>query len=73
VTWLHADVLDVVFDRAFDVWHDRTVFHFLTGADDRHAYVATLTKAMPVERHTTPSGVEQQFVYCVFTRRPRGS
>jgi hypothetical protein len=26
--------------HAFDVWHDRAVFHFLTRAEDRQAYVA---------------------------------
>ena len=31
---------------AFDVWHDRAVFHFLTAPDDRAAYVAAAALAI---------------------------
>ena len=30
VAWIVADVTRWVPDRAYDVWHDRAVFHFLT-------------------------------------------
>jgi SAM-dependent methyltransferase len=34
VTWLEADARAVSLPQgAFDVWHDRALFHFLTGAD----------------------------------------
>ncbi len=40
VTWIEADITQVVFpSHAFDVWHDRAVFHFLTNAEDRCKYV----------------------------------
>ena len=40
VTWLEANVLDTVLSAsAYDVWHDRAVFHFLTDSADRKRYV----------------------------------
>lgn len=40
VQWLEADILTVELPtNAYDVWHDRAVFHFLTTEDERHAYV----------------------------------
>jgi SAM-dependent methyltransferase len=40
VRWVEADITEVELPgRRFDVWHDRAVFHFLTGADDRARYV----------------------------------
>src|SRR5262245_50155592 len=40
VTWLCGDALAFGFSlHQFDVWHDRAVFHFLTNAGDRAAYV----------------------------------
>jgi 2-polyprenyl-3-methyl-5-hydroxy-6-metoxy-1,4-benzoquinol methylase len=47
VTWIAGDVLTHEFPAgAFDVWHDRAVFHFLTSAEDRAAYVATVRHAL---------------------------
>jgi SAM-dependent methyltransferase len=47
VTWLEADVLTADLPAAaFDVWHDRAVFHFLTEAPDRTRYVAQATRAL---------------------------
>lgn len=47
VTWLEADVLTHAFpSAAFDVWHDRAVFHFLTAARDRERYVEQVRRAM---------------------------
>jgi 2-polyprenyl-3-methyl-5-hydroxy-6-metoxy-1,4-benzoquinol methylase len=40
VHWLTADVTQVELQpRAYDVWHDRAVFHFLTRSEQRSAYV----------------------------------
>src|SRR3989338_3767391 len=40
ITWIEADVTQAVLPpHAFDVWHDRAVFHFLTDAGDRRKYV----------------------------------
>jgi len=47
VQWLEADVLTQDFPQgAFDVWHDRAVFHFLTQESDREAYRAQVLKAL---------------------------
>jgi ubiquinone/menaquinone biosynthesis C-methylase UbiE len=47
VTWIEGDVTKVNLPRhSFDVWHDRAVFHFLTAAADRIAYVRTVRHAM---------------------------
>lgn len=47
VKWLAADVIEYPFGRAsIDVWHDRAVFHFLTGDGQRQAYVAQVLKAL---------------------------
>lgn len=47
VTWQAADVLTAPFPAAaFDVWHDRAVFHFLTDAADRARYVAQVRHAV---------------------------
>src|SRR5512135_3913223 len=43
VNWVHADITTVTLpSSAYDVWHDRAVFHFLTGQADRDAYVTAL-------------------------------
>ncbi len=38
INWLVADIRDWHAPRQWDYWHDRAVFHFLTGANDRAAY-----------------------------------
>ena len=47
VAWLEGDVLEYPFaENAFDVWHDRAVFHFLTDAADRRRYAEQLQRAL---------------------------
>ena len=47
VRWLAADITSVPLpEHSFDIWHDRAVFHFLTAADDRAAYVRNVLHAM---------------------------
>ena len=47
VRWLEADVRTVQLPKAhYAVWHDRAVFHFLTDASDRDAYVAQVQHAV---------------------------
>lgn len=47
VRWLAADILDADLPAgAFDVWHDRAVFHFLTTDEGRRRYVAQVLKAL---------------------------
>lgn len=47
VKWMRADVLRAQLDEgAYTVWHDRAVFHFLTDATDRQAYVEQVRRAV---------------------------
>jgi SAM-dependent methyltransferase len=47
VQWLEADILTATLpDQAYDVWHDRAVFHFLTGLADQQAYVRAVLQAL---------------------------
>ena len=47
VTWLEADILLIALPaHAFDVWHDRAVFHFLTDQRDRDRYVMQMRHAL---------------------------
>jgi 2-polyprenyl-3-methyl-5-hydroxy-6-metoxy-1,4-benzoquinol methylase len=47
VTWIMTDVTtaDLPAD-AYDVWHDRAVFHFLTKPEDRAVYVEKVRKSV---------------------------
>lgn len=47
VQWITGDITAVELESArYDVWHDRAVFHFLTSADDRAAYVRQVARAV---------------------------
>ena len=47
VTWLEGDITRVALEvSAFDLWHDRAVFHFLTEEADRDRYRVQLRKAL---------------------------
>jgi SAM-dependent methyltransferase len=47
VHWLVSDVTHVDLPlHAYDVWHDRAVFHFLTAKEQRVAYVEKVTSAV---------------------------
>ena len=48
--YLCEDITQTTFTKAFDIWHDRAVFHFLTEDKDRTNYMNTL------ERNLTSSG-----------------
>lgn len=111
VHWITGDITEVELEPArYDIWHDRAVFHFLTQADDRAAYVRQVARAVKLgghvivatfgpdgpekcsgldvvrydagslhgefgpkfrlldsvtERHETPWGTPQQFMYCL--------
>ena len=52
VHWLEADALLAQLPaRAYDVWHDRAVFHFLTAPDERAAYVRQVLHAVKPGGH----------------------
>lgn len=47
VQWLEANIIEAeLASNAYEVWHDRAVFHFLTTAQERHAYVQTVLRAV---------------------------
>src|SRR5262245_16293582 len=46
VEWFEADVTSFIPPHLFGLWHDRAVLHFLTAADDRRKYVATLRRTL---------------------------
>jgi ubiquinone/menaquinone biosynthesis C-methylase UbiE len=52
VRWLEANITDAQLPaHGYDVWHDRAVFHFLTSAEDRHAYVEKVLRAVKPGGH----------------------
>jgi trans-aconitate methyltransferase len=51
VEWIAADITEVNDLGAFDVWHDRAVFHFLTKAADREHYVELARKSLAPGGH----------------------
>jgi 2-polyprenyl-3-methyl-5-hydroxy-6-metoxy-1,4-benzoquinol methylase len=47
VRWLEGDILKIELEpRAYDLWHDRAVFHFLTTPAQRIAYVRQVANAV---------------------------
>jgi len=46
VEWFEADVTAFEPLHRFGLWHDRAVFHFLTAADDRRGYLASLRRTL---------------------------
>jgi SAM-dependent methyltransferase len=46
IEFIESDIKDFQPQRKFAVWHDRAVFHFLTNAEDRRAYVQALKRAL---------------------------
>jgi trans-aconitate methyltransferase len=64
VTWIAADVTVWQPSRAYDVWHDRAAFHFLTERADQAAYAARLRRALRPGGHAiigtfAPDGPER--------------
>jgi SAM-dependent methyltransferase len=46
VAWVTGDITEIDLDRAFDVWHDRAVFHFLVDATDRRRYLDSVRRSL---------------------------
>lgn len=52
VQWIEADIANAMLPvHAYDVWHDRAVFHFLTSPQDRRAYIAAVLRAVKPGGH----------------------
>jgi 2-polyprenyl-3-methyl-5-hydroxy-6-metoxy-1,4-benzoquinol methylase len=56
VHWLVADITDTQLEPgAYDVWHDRAVFHFLTANEQRATYVRQVARAVKSGGHVIVS------------------
>ena len=56
VKWIVADITQAQVESfAYDVWHDRAVFHFLTSIEQRAAYVRDVAKAVKPGGHVIVS------------------
>ncbi|MDE2593836.1 MAG: class I SAM-dependent methyltransferase [Burkholderiales bacterium] len=52
VRWLEADITTADLPvHAYDIWHDRAVFHFLTDPVQRQAYVNAVLRAVKPRGH----------------------
>jgi ubiquinone/menaquinone biosynthesis C-methylase UbiE len=52
VEWIEADITRAALpSNAYDLWHDRAVFHFLTIPADRKSYVEVLAKSLKSDGH----------------------
>lgn len=56
VHWIVADITQVELEPgAYDVWHDRAVFHFLTAPEQRTAYVRQVARSVRSGGHVIVS------------------
>lgn len=46
VNWIEQDVAIPLSGEAYDIWHDRAVFHFLTSSEEQARYIANLKQAL---------------------------
>lgn len=61
VSWIEGDVTQVALPTgAYDIWHDRAVFHFLTEPAQRQAYVRQLMHALTPDGHVVMSTFGEQ-------------
>lgn len=52
VHWIEANITTAALPlHAYDVWHDRAVFHFLTAPADRQAYIELVLRAVKPGGH----------------------
>jgi len=51
VEWVEADVTHFRPQREYAIWHDRAVFHFLTGEEERVRYLEVLREALRPRGH----------------------
>ena len=56
VHWLVADITQIELEpMAYDIWHDRAVFHFLTAPQQRVAYVRQVARSVRPGGHVIVS------------------
>jgi len=56
VNWIVSDITKAELEpAAYDLWHDRAVFHFLTDSRDRQAYVRQVARSLRHGGHVVVS------------------
>ncbi len=56
IQWITGDITKAdLAPNAYDVWHDRAVFHFLRAIDERAAYIRQVAKAVKSGGHVLVS------------------
>jgi 2-polyprenyl-3-methyl-5-hydroxy-6-metoxy-1,4-benzoquinol methylase len=56
VRWVVGDIVEIEMEpHAYDLWHDRAVFHFLTTPEQRLDYVRQVTRAVKPRGHVIVS------------------
>jgi 2-polyprenyl-3-methyl-5-hydroxy-6-metoxy-1,4-benzoquinol methylase len=48
INWIIADATQFVPNQAYDFWHDRAAFHFLTDEQDTQKYIQTIKNGLSV-------------------------
>lgn len=62
VHWILADITRWAPERRWDVWHDRAMFHFLTGEAEQKAYLTALERFRSERnRFVIPKGSRVRF------------
>jgi len=52
INWVAADITNADLpSHSIDIWHDRAVFHFLTTAQERRAYIETVLRVVKPDGH----------------------
>jgi 2-polyprenyl-3-methyl-5-hydroxy-6-metoxy-1,4-benzoquinol methylase len=52
IKWIEADITNADLPyHAYDIWHDRAVFHFLTSTEQRRAYVDAVMRSVKPGGH----------------------
>ena len=46
ISWCVGDITEFKFNKKFDLWHDRAVFHFLTEDSDQKKYISNLEASL---------------------------
>ncbi len=48
---IEADITHCNFEKKYDIWHDRAVFHFLTAPQDRKKYIKVVRQSLKPDGH----------------------
>lgn len=51
IDWRVGDILSVELPGAYDIWHDRAVFHFLTDPEHRRRYLERVCESLKTGGH----------------------